>query len=264
MKQLLNRPAIRDAIAVILTDNQRRIQWVNDDFTTITGYTFEEVVGKKPSILQGQNTKKETIDRIRLGLTQKVSFKAEIINYRKNGEEYLCKLVIHPIFNINDELTNYIAFEVDGDYADDSTLTLLQIRKKYRSSSLDNLKEIEIFAHLTNLFEREKLYLNPKIKLNQIAAKLGTNSKYLSQVINHQTDKNLLHFVNRYRIEEAKRKIVSSEFSHLTTYGIAQQCGFKNKSTFYKVFKEIVGMTPKQYINLQKETTLKGHQAQNS
>jgi PAS domain S-box-containing protein len=252
MKQLHNRPAIKDAVAVILTDSERRIQWVNDDFTNITGYTFEDVIGQKPSILQGRNTTKSSIEHIRKGLESLTPFKADIVNYRKDGEEYLCRLVIHPIFNIDDELTNFIAFEVDGDKTDDRQISLMQIRRRYHNSGLDNLKEIELFAKLTILFERQKIYLNPNLKLGDIAKKLKTNSKYLSQVVNNQTNNNLIHYVNLYRIEEAKRKIISDEYLHLTTYGVAQTCGFKNKSTFYKVFKEITTMTPKDYIRLVK------------
>lgn len=250
MKESLNKPSIKNAIAVILTDVNRRIQWVNDDFTVITGYSFEEVVGKKPSLLQGENSEPAAIERIRKGLKEAESFKAEILNYRKDGEEYLCKLVIHPIYNIDDELTNFIAFEVDANYTDDRQLSLMQVRRKYRSSSLDNLKEADLYLQLISLFEEEKIYLEADLKLGEIAKRLNTNSKYLSQVVNNQTGDNLIHFVNLYRIEEAKRKIVDKNSQHLTTYGIAQTCGFKNKSTFYKVFKEVTKMTPKEYIRM--------------
>lgn len=253
MNQLLNKPAIKNAVAVILTDVNRRIQWVNDDFTIITGYSFEEVVGKNPNLLQGKKSEPKAIERIRNGINGEKSFKAEILNYRKNGEEYLCKLVIHPIYNIDGELTNYIAFEIDGNYTDDRHLSLMQVRQKYRSSGLDNLKEIDLYAKLTLLFEKKQIYLDSNLKLGSIANQLNTSSKYLSQVVNNQTGENLIHFINRYRIDEAKRKIIDKNNQHLTTYGIAQTCGFKNKSTFYKVFKELTKMTPKDYIRMTKQ-----------
>lgn len=250
MKQEQNKVAIKDAIAVILTDAERRIQWVNDDFTTITGYAFEEVVGKKPSLLQGKNTSMEAIETIRDGLKERCSFKAEITNYRKNGEEYLCRLVIHPIYNYEDVLTNFIAFEVDGNYTDDKHLNLLQVREKYRASNFQQLKEIELFAKLTALLEKERLFLKPDLKMSELAERLHLSAKYLSQVVHNQTDNNIVYYVNTFRVNEAKRKIVNEQFHHLTTYGIAQTCGFKNKSTFYKVFKEITNMTPKEYIQM--------------
>ena len=55
-------------IAVIVTDAQKNILWVNDDFTEITGYSFQEVQGKKPgSLLQGPHTEVEAVKRIRKG-----------------------------------------------------------------------------------------------------------------------------------------------------------------------------------------------------
>ena len=130
---------------------------------------------------------------------------------------------------------------------------LVKSRQKYHSSALDDIEEIDLYTKLILLFDEEKIYLDPDLKLGDIAQKLYTSSKYLSQVVNNQTSKNLIHFVNSYRIDEAKRKIIDKKNYHLTTYGIAQTCGFKNKSTFYKVFKEIISMTPKDYIRMMKQ-----------
>lgn len=235
-------------IAVILTDAARRIIWVNEEFTQITGYTLSEVLGRKPSILQGPKSSRETIQRIRKGLENKLPVKDEITNYRKNGEEYLCKLVIHPIFNLEQELTNYIAFEVDGNVVTDETdIPLLQLDEKYSSSSLKGVEEMKLYFQLRDLVEKEALYLDPDLTLRMVAEKLRTNTKYLSQVVNHHAGVNFQRFLNAYRIEAAKDSICSDQYEKLTLYGIARQCGFRNKSTFYKVFKEIVGTTPKKY-----------------
>ncbi len=236
-------------IAVILTDKDRRIQWVNSDFTRITGYSISEVYGKKPSILQGVNTEPEVVESIKHALNNELPIKTEITNYRKDGEEYLCKLVIYPVFDEKEELTNFIAFEIDGDaIKDDSEISLLQLRPKYFSSSLTDAKALDIFVKLNALFEQEKSFLDPDLKLKDLADKLNTNTRYLSQVVNKETGHNILHFINSFRIEEAKKKIGQQEYAHLTTFGVAQLCGFKNKSTFYKVFKEFMGVTPKIFI----------------
>ena len=60
-------------LAVILTDEKKSIIWVNDAFLTITGYSLFEVLGKKPgSILQGQNTSKETVELISKSLKKQL------------------------------------------------------------------------------------------------------------------------------------------------------------------------------------------------
>lgn len=236
-------------IAVILTDERRKIMWVNEDFTIITGYTLTEVIGKKPSILQGPQSEPEAIKRIRKGLQNQAPLKDQITNYRKNGEKYICSLVIHPIFNAAHELTNFIAFEVDGDkMLDEAQLPLLNIHEKYRSSSLKGIEELKLFIRLKTLITDEKLFLDPNLTLKMVADRLATNTKYLSQVVNHQSGTNFQNFINKFRVEEAKYKITSKEYSNLTLYGIALQCGFKNKSTFYKVFKEITEQTPREYL----------------
>ena len=236
-------------VAVILTDDQRRIRWVNEDFTHITGYTLPEVIGKKPSLLQGPETEKNTVRRMRRSLEAQVPFKDSVTNYRKNGEKYECKLVIHPVFDDNQNLSNFVAFEVDGgEVPDDTQITALQLTEKYRTSSLRGDESIMLFRKLEELFEKEKPYLDSKINLRDLADQLKTNTKYLSQVVNFHAKTNLQQFINRYRVEEAKRKMLSEDYGNLTLYGIAMQCGFKNKSTFYKVFKQLTDTTPMNFI----------------
>lgn len=239
-------------VGVILTDAERKILWVNEDFTVITGYSLSEVIGQKPSLLQGEHTNPESIKRLRKALESQVPFKDEIINYRKNGEEYLCKLVVHPIFDNQKQLVNFIAFEIDGDVVDEELVPLMQLEERYRTSSLRGEEGAKLFYRLKYVIEREELFLNPNLTLRVLADKLNTNTKYLSQVVNFHAGQNLQVFINRYRVKEAKRKMLSDEFSNLTLYGIAMKCGFKNKSTFYKVFKQQTGVTPLDYIRLSK------------
>ena len=237
-------------IAVILTDNLRRILWVNEDFTRITGYAYEEVIGKSPGVLlQGPETEPEVVERIRLGLSSEIPFKEEITNYRKNGEAYVCKLVIYPIHNPEKELINFLAFEVDGNEAvEDDQIPLLQVSEKYQSSSLKGVEEVKLYFRLKDLIEQDKLYLDASLNLKMVADLLNTNTKYLSQVVNHLSGRNFQFFINTYRVKEAMEKLTDDDYTNLTLYGIALQCGFKNKSTFYKVFKEITSFTPKDYI----------------
>lgn len=236
-------------IAVIVTDVNHRILWVNEDFTVITGYALHEVVGKKPSILQGPKSEKEVLKRIRRALENHMAFKDSITNYRKNGEEYPCNLIIHPIFDEEQKLTNYIAFEVDGNQVpNEAEIPLLQLSEKYSSSSLKGMEEMKLYVQLKTLMDTEKPHLNPNVTLKCIADRLSSNTKYLSQVVNHHVGSNFQNFVNTYRVAEAKEKIASGEFDNFTLFGIALQCGFKNKSTFYKVFKEVTGLTPREYL----------------
>jgi len=236
-------------VAVILTDAKRRILWVNNDFEAITGYELGEVVGRSPGqILQGPKTEPDAIERIRQGLAREEPFKDEITNYRKNGESYLCKLVIHPIHDTKKELVNFMAFEVDGDrILNEDRISLMNLKNRYRTSSLRGLEEIRLFNTIKRTMREQKLFLDANLTLRKFADLLKTNTKYLSQVINHHGGTNFLTFINAYRIEEIIGYIRQGDYHRHTFYGIAQRCGFKNKSTFYKVFRDVTGKTPKKY-----------------
>lgn len=236
-------------VTIILTDASKRILWVNQNFPNLTGYTFGEALGKTPRFLQGSKTEKNKLTQINKALTDQIPVKATITNYKKSGKPYLCELVIYPIFNTKSELCNFISFERDVtgvENIDDQVLP--NFDKKYYSSSLRGNKELEIYFSLRETIEREELYLKPDITIGEISKILKTNTKYLSQVINNIAQRNFLQFINEYRIEHYKRILNPEKLSQLTLYGLALQCGFKNKSTFYKVFKEVTGITPREYL----------------
>ena len=100
--------------AVIITDKEGVIEWVNDGFTRITGYTFQEAIGKRPgSILQGPLTDPGSVMRIREALKQKKGFTEEILNYHKNGQTYWLSIAITPILDEQGEVTKFVAVESD-------------------------------------------------------------------------------------------------------------------------------------------------------
>jgi methyl-accepting chemotaxis protein len=98
----------------IITDKNGLIEYVNNGFTKITGYSFLEVVGKKPGeILQGAETDADTIINIREKLKEKTIFKSEILNYHKTGRKYWLSLSITPILDSKGEVEKFIAIESD-------------------------------------------------------------------------------------------------------------------------------------------------------
>lgn len=236
-------------VTIILTDSSKRILWVNQNFPNLTGYSFGEALGRTPKFLQGVNTERDKLLEINRALTDQIPIKSIITNYKKSGKPYSCELIIYPIFNTKSELCNFISFERDVTYEkeiDDQVLPSLD--GKYYTSSLKGNKELEIYFSLRETLEREELYLKPDITISEVSKILKTNTKYLSQVINNIAQRNFLQFINEYRIEHYKRILSREKLEHLTLFGLALQSGFKNKSTFYKVFKEVTGITPREYL----------------
>jgi len=229
--------------AVVLTNAEKNILWVNGFFTTMTGYTMDEAIGNKPSFLQGPGTEETQIEYIRQKLTEYVPFKANIINYRKNGEEYLCEINIYPIFDSSRKINYFISFEYD------LNKRIELYTEKYPKSSLKGKKEEILFIKAIEAIQKNKLYLKPDISLKGVSDLLNTNTKYLSQVINKFSGVGFFEFINQIRLIRFKSLFTSGEFSNLTIFGLAQECGFRNKSTFFRVFKTMTGKTPMEFYS---------------
>ena len=98
--------------AVVITDARARIEWVNEGFTRITGYTFDEVQGRVPgALLHGEETCTETKDYIRSRLAEQKGFDVEIVNYSKSGRKYWLAIEVRPICDEQGNVVKYIAIE---------------------------------------------------------------------------------------------------------------------------------------------------------
>jgi PAS domain S-box-containing protein len=104
-----------DAITqgVLVTDAQRRIIYVNEAFTRITGYTEEESLGKPCSFLQGPESDPETVSRMSSALAAGRSFRAVIANRRKAGGLFWNQLTITPVRDEAGELTHFVGVQED-------------------------------------------------------------------------------------------------------------------------------------------------------
>lgn len=97
--------------ALVLTDTSQKILWVSDGFKKMTGYSKKHALGQTPKFLQGKKTSKDKRKKIREDLATKYTFTGDLINYRKNGETYICNINIVPIFSKKDELKYFLAIE---------------------------------------------------------------------------------------------------------------------------------------------------------
>ncbi len=90
-----------------------RIIYVNDAFTRLTGYHRDEVIGKSPRMLQGPDTDRTTLQRIRDGMLAGQPVRAEILNYTREGEELWLELEVVPVSDAAGRLVNYVSVERD-------------------------------------------------------------------------------------------------------------------------------------------------------
>jgi len=87
------------------------ILYVNPAFTELTGYSFDEVVGKDPGILQGPKTDQKLLERLREKLDSGETFHGKTVNYRKDGSEFIMEWKILPITDSEKRTTHFLAFQ---------------------------------------------------------------------------------------------------------------------------------------------------------
>ncbi len=124
----------------------------------------------------------------------------------------------------------------------------LREKPKYERSSL-NESDIERYLNrLMDHMKSEKPYINGELSIQDLSNQLGISKHHLTQVINTRLIKNFYAFVNEYRIEEVKARLLDPRYKHLKIMSIAYDSGFNSKSSFNTIFKNLTGMTPSQYL----------------
>lgn len=96
---------------LVVTDHRQSIQFVNQGFSRMTGYSSNEALNRYPAFLQGPDTNPNTKLAIRTCLATGQPFTGDVLNYRKNGEPYWCGVSIEPVLNHDRQIVNYVAFE---------------------------------------------------------------------------------------------------------------------------------------------------------
>lgn len=109
----------------------------------------------------------------------------------------------------------------------------------------------DIYKKLTYQMEHEKLYKDPELNLNHVAALLGIQPNILSQTINSVENKNFYDYINRQRIEEFKRIVVLPENQKFTILSLAFESGFNSKTSFNRNFKKYMDSSPREFIKSQ-------------
>jgi len=97
--------------SVVITDPHlpdNPVIFVSDEFEQQTGYSSDETIGRNCRMLQGPGTDRDAVRAIRYALLAETSFVIDILNYRKDGEPFLNRLRIRPIFDEQDRLKYFV------------------------------------------------------------------------------------------------------------------------------------------------------------
>lgn len=106
-------------------------------------------------------------------------------------------------------------------------------------------------AKIENLMSNEKLYTDPDLSLHKLADVMDVNPRYLSMILNNAIGKSFYDLINYYRVEEVKQQLMNPDNKNLTIEAVANQAGFKSKSSFNSAFKKYTNMTPREFIRFE-------------
>lgn len=126
--------------------------------------------------------------------------------------------------------------------------SLKKDKKKNRLVKWQNENKIdEIVSRINETLQKEKLYQETELTLQNLADRIQFPSYQVSQAINEGMKKNFYDLVNSYRVEEAKRLLLDSKNRNYTILSVGFEAGFNSKTTFNTVFKKFTGLTPTEY-----------------
>lgn len=111
--RILSRAVEQSPASIIITDTSGNIEYVNQKFTEVTGYTYQEVIGKTPGILKSGLTLKEEYQRLWGSITSGKEWHGEFANRKKNGELFYESALIAPIANEQGDITHFLGIKED-------------------------------------------------------------------------------------------------------------------------------------------------------
>lgn len=96
--------------------------------------------------------------------------------------------------------------------------------------------------------EQQRLFLDNELTLQKLAKQIHLSPALVSAAVNTENGKGFRTLINEFRVEEAKKQLTNPGNSHLSITGIGFECGFNSEASFFRIFKEFTGLSPKQFI----------------
>ncbi|MFN8723369.1 MAG: helix-turn-helix domain-containing protein [Rhodospirillales bacterium] len=142
-----------------------------------------------------------------------------------------------PVFQVDELFPGRVEVPDDGSGRDAN----VDDRGKYERSLLDEERLARIARKIEAAFRGDRLYLEPDLSLRKLSTRLAVSENHLSQTFTRRLDMSFYHYVNRWRVEEAKRLLLTTDANVLN---IAHDVGFNSRSAFYNAFRTVTGESP--------------------
>ena len=134
--------------------------------------------------------------------------------------------------------------------------TIIEENCKLEKTNYQRLSDSEVYVlkdKLNFLMQYEKVFLDNELNLPQLAKKMAISPQDLSYLINNAYQENFFSYINRHRVEEVKRLLLTEKHKQFNVLGIAYSAGFNSKATFNAAFKKQVGISPSEYVKSSKK-----------
>jgi AraC-like DNA-binding protein len=128
-----------------------------------------------------------------------------------------------------------------SDHSEDSPGSHPQLVSESALEDVDN--QLSIYMGMN------KPFLKPGYKLLDLSKDTGIPIYKISACVNRRKNQNFFGYLNQFRIDYFLEKVKTKEYEFKTLEAIAEECGFQNRTTFIRVFKSVMGVTPTEYIH---------------
>ena len=167
-------------------------------------------------------------------------------------------------------LKKFISWLQHGEPEDEGTKTPVEVEieehvisdetDKYKTNRLSDEECKRLIKILDKEMVKNKLYVNPSLKIADLANVANTSSHALSYLFNQYLQKSYYDYINEFRVEEFKDIIQQKKYSQYTLEALSEHCGFSSRASFFRSFKKVTGITPNEYIkNIKGDTKVQAN-----
>ncbi len=111
------------------------------------------------------------------------------------------------------------------------------------------------FIEINQVIKQKELFKKVNLTILDVSSYVDFHPKRISQVINLHENRNFSSYINSFRVQEAERMLTQTKYDYLSIEGIGIEAGFNSKSAFYKSFKSITKLTPREYRQAKKNSS---------
>jgi YesN/AraC family two-component response regulator len=124
-------------------------------------------------------------------------------------------------------------------------------KEKEKPAAMSAAQMEEICDKVMNYLTTSSAYTNPDLSLPMLSVEIGTPLAYLSRSFKGYLNKNFFDIINEMRVEDAKKRLRALGDNY-TIDSVAEKCGFRSRTSFFRSFKEHEGTTPAKWLKLNK------------